>query len=182
MEIDRAVVIETKRAPWWVLLMGGILYVVIGILLLTSPVKTMLAFTWVLGFYWFIQGIFILVHMFVDHSGWGWKLFAGVIGIMAGLFVIRQPIVSAVALPAIMILMLGIQGVISGIIVLVLAFKGGGWGVGIWGALSTVFGVILIINWTNPAFLISFIWVVAVFALIGGVAEIVLALRQRKTA
>lgn len=160
--------------------MGGILNLIVGILLLANPVKTTIAFAWVLGLYWFVQGIFILVAMFLDRSAWGWKLFMGVIGILAGIYVMRHPIASAVALPALLILFLGIQGLIAGVIELVMAFKGGGWGMGIWGALSIVFGVILISNWTSPGMVLTFIWVVAILAIAGGIVEIIQAFRQRR--
>jgi len=42
--------------------------------------------------YWFVQGIFVLVGMFLARSAWGWKLFMGVLGIVAGIVVMRHPI------------------------------------------------------------------------------------------
>jgi len=177
--MNTAATFETRQSPWWLLLMGGILNIIVGILLLANPVKTTIAFAWVLGLYWFVQGIFTLVAMFIDHSSWGWKLFMGVVGIVAGIVVLRYPIASAVAIPAILILVLGIQGVIVGIIELVMAFKGGGWGAALLGALSIIFGIILILNYANPAAILTFIWVVAIFAIVGGIAEIVQAFRQR---
>jgi len=171
---------ETEQSPWWLLLMGGILNVIIGILLLTIPGKTVLALVWVLGLYWLIQGIFILVAMFVDHSAWGWKLFSGILGIVAGLVVLRHPVASAVAIPSILVLLLGIQGLIVGIVSLVMAFKGGGWGMGLLGAISIVFGIILILNFANLGTVIAFAWVVAIFAVVGGIVRIVQAIRQRR--
>lgn len=170
---------ETERSPWWLLLMGGILNVIIGILLLTIPGKTVLALVWVLGLYWLIQGIFILVAMFVDHSAWGWKLFMGILSILAGIVVMRHPIASAVAIPSILVLLLGIQGLIVGIVSLIMAFKGGGWGMGLLGGISIVFGIILILNFANLGTVVAFVWVVAIFALAGGVVQIVQAFRQR---
>mgnify|MGYP000231716245 CR=1 FL=1 len=73
------------EAEWWLILLGGILNLIVGILLLVNPAKTAIAFAWVLGLYWFVQGIFVLVAMFLDHSAWGWKLFMGIIGILAGI-------------------------------------------------------------------------------------------------
>jgi len=178
--MDNAMTFETRQSPWWLILMGGILTISVGILLLANPIKTTIAFAWVLGLYWFVQGIFVLVSMFLDRSAWGWKLFTGVFGIVAGIFVMRHPIASAVALPAFLILFLGIQGLISGAVQLLLAFRGGGWGMGIWGALSIIFGVILILNWTTPSTMLTFIWVVGMFAIIGGIAEILQAFKQRR--
>lgn len=177
--MDTAMAFETRRSPWWLLLMGGILNIGIGLLLLTSPAKTTIVFAWALGLYWFLQGIFITAGMFLDRSAWGWKLFMGVLNILAGIVVMRHPVASAVALPGILILFLGIQGLITGVMELVLAFRGGGWGMGIWGALSTVFGVVLIVNWTSPLMVLTFIWVVGVVAIMGGIAEIFQAFRQR---
>ena len=147
--MDDAMAFETERYPWWLILMGGILNVIVGILLLVNPAKTTIAFAWVLGLYWFVQGILILVAMFLDHSAWGWKLFMGVLGILAGIVVMRHPIASAVAIPAFLVLFLGIQGLITGIISLVLAFKGGGWGAGILGAISIILGIFLIVNFAT---------------------------------
>jgi hypothetical protein len=117
--------------------------------------------------------------MFIDHSAWGWKLFMGLLSMMAGIVVMRQPIVSAVALPMIFVLMLGIQGLIIGTISLVMAFKGGGWGAGILGVISIFFGLILIGNYASLATVVTFIWVVAGFAIVGGIVQIVQAFGQR---
>ena len=173
---------ETKQTPWWLILMGGILNVAVGLLLLTSPVKSVFTLVVMLGFYWIFAGIFTLVGMFVDHSGWGWKLFSGLLSIMAGILILRYPLASTLTVPAIMILILGIQGIIVGIISLVMAFKGGGLGAGILGVLSIVFGGILFANYTSPAMILTFVWVTAIFALIGGVAQIFQAFAARANA
>jgi uncharacterized membrane protein HdeD (DUF308 family) len=176
---SEATTFETKQSPWWLILLGGVLNIIIGILLLVNPAKTTIALVWVLGLFWFVQGIFVLVGMFLDHSAWGWKLFMGVIGILAGITIMRYPIASAVAIPALLILLLGIQGVIVGIIAVVMAFKGGGWGSGILGVLSIIFGIILIANWATPAAVVTFIWIVAIMAIVGGIAQIFQAFRQK---
>jgi uncharacterized membrane protein HdeD (DUF308 family) len=84
-----------------------------------------------------------------------------------------------VVLPAIFVLLLGIQGVIVGGISLVLAFKGGGWGAGLLGAVSIVFGIILILNYANLATVLTFIWIVGIFAIAGGLVQIYHAFQQR---
>jgi uncharacterized membrane protein HdeD (DUF308 family) len=175
-----AMTFETKQTPWWVILMGGILNIIIGILLLTAPAKTTYLLVLALGIYWIISGIFTLVGMFVDHTAWGWKLFMGALSIIAGTVILRYPLISALTIPTILILILGIQGLIVGIISLIMAFKGGGWGAGILGALSIVFGLILMANYNAPGMVITLIWVAAIFAIIGGIFQIFQAFRQRK--
>jgi uncharacterized membrane protein HdeD (DUF308 family) len=170
---------ETKQAPWWVTLMGGILNIIIGVLLLTAPAKTAYLLVVALGFYWIFSGIFTLVAMFVDHSAWGWKLFMGVLSILAGLVILRYPLISTLTIPTILILFLGIQGLIVGIISLIMAFRGGGWGAGILGAISIIFGVILIANFSAPGMVVTLIWVAAIFALFSGIVQLFQAFRQR---
>jgi uncharacterized membrane protein HdeD (DUF308 family) len=174
-----AMAFDTKQAPWWLILMGGILNVIIGVLLLTVPVKTVLLLVLALGFYWMISGIFTLVNMFVDHTAWGWKLFSGLLGIIAGIMVVRYPLAGAIVIPQVIVLLVGIQGIIVGAVSLVLAFKGGGWGAGILGALGMLFGFILMFNYWRPAMVVSLVWVTAVFALVGGILQIIQAFRQR---
>jgi uncharacterized membrane protein HdeD (DUF308 family) len=176
---EDAMALESKQAPWWLTLMGGILGVIIGLLLLSTPVKTTYGLVIGLGIYWVLGGVFTLVGMFIDHTGWGWKLFSGVLSILAGLIILRYPLISMVQVPQIFILLLGLQGLIVGIIGLVMAFKGAGWGAGILAVLSIVFGFILVVNYSAPGMVVSLMWLVAIFALVGGIVQIVRAFQQR---
>ena len=88
---EDAMSIKTQQAPWWLNLMGGILTVIVGIMLLTTPVKTVFTLILVLGYYWIFSGIFTLVGMFIDRSAWGWKLISGLISIIAGAVILEYP-------------------------------------------------------------------------------------------
>jgi uncharacterized membrane protein HdeD (DUF308 family) len=183
MATEAPMAMETKQRPWWALLIQGILAVGIGAILLWSPAKTaantyqlLIAF---LGIYWLIGGIMDLVHLFVDRTAWGWKLFMGVLSILAGFYILAYPAAAAVVLPQVFVLVLGIWGLMQGIISLILAFRGGGWGLGILGVLGIIFGIILLTNYMAPGMGLAMIWTAAVFALIGGISLIVQAFRQR---
>jgi uncharacterized membrane protein HdeD (DUF308 family) len=178
-----ATAMETRQRPWWLLLLGGILAVIVGAILLFGGLQTK-AETWVLliqvlGIWWLISGIFDIVYMFIDHTAWGWKLFIGIISILAGIYILQYPLVSAIALPKILVLVLGIWGLIYGVVLLIMAFRGGGWGAGILGALGIIFGIILMANWANLGSGVAMIWVLAIFAFIGGILQIIQAFRQR---
>ena len=82
-------------------------------------------------------------------------------------------------LPEIFVLVLGIWGVIYGIMALVLAFKGGGWGMGILGVVGIIFGAILIANYTAPGMGLTLIWVAAIWGVVAGILMIIQAFRQR---
>jgi uncharacterized membrane protein HdeD (DUF308 family) len=174
---------ETKARPWWLLLIEGILALIIGAVLLWSPAKTkvdtyMLLVTF-LGIYWLIDGIMNIVAIFIDHSMWGWKLFIGIVSILAGSAILMYPVAAAVQLPKIFVLVLGIWGLMYGVILLVMAFRGGGWGAGILGALGIIFGLALMINYAALGMGLAMLWTAAVFGVIGGIVLIVQAFRQR---
>ena len=133
-----------------------------------------------LGIYWLIGGIMEIVSMFTDHTAWGWKLFMGIVSIIAGGYVLMYPVAAGVALPRIMVLMLGLWGLMQGIILLVMAFKGGGWGAGILGVVAIIFGLILMGEYGSLGSGLVMIWVAAFWGLIGGVLMIIQAFRQRK--
>lgn len=169
--------LEAAQFPWWLVLLEGIVTLIFGILLLTAPGATLVVIVQITGFFWLIQGIFQIVGIFVDSSLWGWKLFAGVLGIMAGILVLQHPLWSTVLLPSIVVIILGIQGIIFGVVGLVIAFRGAGWGVGILGALSILFGILLL---SNPMLgTAALVMVLGVFAVIGGIASIVMAFQMR---
>ena len=145
---------------------------IIGLFLLTAPGITLLFLVQVAGFFWLFGGVLRVVSIFIDSSLWGLKLVGGIIGILAGIVVLQHPIWSTLLVPAVYVIILGIQGIIVGATSLVLAFRGGGWGAGLLGIVSIVFGVILLLN---PVFIgIAILpFVLGAFALIGGIAAII---------
>jgi uncharacterized membrane protein HdeD (DUF308 family) len=168
---------EPVGFPWWAVLVQGIFSIVIGILLLTYPGATTLVIVQFIGIYWLVSGIFSLVGIFMDKSMWGWKLFAGILGILAGISVMQHPLWNTFMLPAVMIIFLGIDGLIIGVVGLIAAFKGGGWAVGILGALSLFFGLSLL----GSPFLagLALPWIYGVLGVAGGIAAVFAAIRQR---
>jgi uncharacterized membrane protein HdeD (DUF308 family) len=174
---SQAFAMETKSMPWWLILIEGISAIVIGILLFTSTASTLNVLVIFLGLYWLVKGIFDLVSMFVDHSMWGWKLFIGVIGIAAGLVILRHPIVSTAAIPVIFAWILGFYSILAGIVMLIQAFKGGGWGAGIMGVIGIILGILVLGNTIAAA--IIFVYLGAATLIVGGIAAVIFAFRAR---
>ena len=111
---------------WWIRLLEGIAGIIIGILLFTDTKQTVFTLTLFLGIWWFIGGIIDLITLFFDHRQWGWRLFSGILGIIAGLVIIRHPMWAALLVPATLAWMLGIFGIIIGIMALIRAFQATG--------------------------------------------------------
>jgi len=178
-----ATAMKTNARPWWLMLIDGILLFVVGaILLFASPEAkkdTYMLIVWFLGFYWVFRGILDIVSMFIDHTAWGWKLFIGIVSILAGGYILAYPVASALALPKIFVLVMGIWGLMYGIILLIMAFQGGGWGAGILGVLGIIFGVILMANYYVLGMGLALLWTMSIFALIGGIVLVVQAFRVR---
>lgn len=168
---------EPVSFPWWAVLIQGIFSIIIGILLLTYPGATTLVIIQFIGIYWMVTGIFSLVGIFMDRSMWGWKLFAGVIGILAGLAIMRHPLWSTFMLPTVMVIFMGVSGLFIGVAGLIGAFKGGGWAAGILGALSILFGLLLLFSPFLAALALP--WVYGILGIAGGIAAIFAAFRQR---
>jgi uncharacterized membrane protein HdeD (DUF308 family) len=166
------------RTPWWWVLIQGIAGIVLGFFLLTAPGATLTILVQFLGFYWFVTGILAIVMIFVDRTGWVWNLVVGILGILAGIVIIQHPLWSAVLVPAVAIIFLGAQGLVSGAIHLYQAFRGGGWGVGILGALGIIFGLYLLFNPLVGAAVLP--WVLGIVGIVGGIAAVVMAFRLKR--
>jgi uncharacterized membrane protein HdeD (DUF308 family) len=183
MDTGSAMQMDTKPHPFWKTLIAGIAALVIGGVLLWAPAKTKVdtytVLVALLGLWWLISGVLDIVHIFTDKTAWGWKLFMGIVSILAGGAILTYPIAAAVSLPRIFTLVLGLWGLFYGIILLVNAFQGAGWGAGLLGVLGLIFGGILVANYTTPGMGLSFLWSAAVLAVIGGIALIVQAFRGR---
>jgi uncharacterized membrane protein HdeD (DUF308 family) len=175
--MEQTAVVEEQLVPWWVVLIEGIAATIIGVLLLINPAITTVVLVQFLGIYWLIVGIIDIVRIFMDSSMWGWKLFSGLIGILAGIAIIQYPLWSTLLVPTVLVWVFGFFGIIIGVIGLIQAFQGAGWGAGILGVLSILFGLLLIFNAFGAALTLPFI--IGILAIVGGLAALVMAFQMR---
>jgi uncharacterized membrane protein HdeD (DUF308 family) len=163
---------------WWVFLLEGIAAVIFGGLLLTDPAATLLALAVFLGFYLLFVGVLELVRVFVDRSQpWIWSLVVGILGIVAGIIVLNHPVLTAVALPATVVIYLGVVSLVMGVAGIIGGFSGGGIGSFILGIISLLIGVLLLGSPVTTAFAVPFVF--GILLLIEGVALIVFAFRVK---
>jgi uncharacterized membrane protein HdeD (DUF308 family) len=151
-------------------LLEGIAAIIIGLLLLSYPAATILVLIQFLGLYWLVKGIFGIVLIFLDSSEWGWKLFMGIIGILAGIVVLQLPLWSGFLVTSVLVVTVGLIALVMGVINLIQAFRGDGWGVGILGVLSILLGILLLTNLLGAILATPF--VLGLLALFGGVLAI----------
>jgi uncharacterized membrane protein HdeD (DUF308 family) len=167
-----------RSSVWWVFLLQGFAGIILGLMLLTEPGATIVALTTVLGFYWLIMGLLALVQVFVDRSTpWIWSLLTGVVGVLAGLFVLRHPIIAALTVPTVLVIILGVQGLVMGVLQIIGGFQGGGIGSLILGTINVLVGLLLLGSPVAAALAVPFVF--GVLLLVQGVGLIILAFRVR---
>jgi len=164
--------------PWWLVLVQGLIALFVGVMLFTNTAVTTVVLVSILGWYWLFMGLFQLGSLFVDRTQWGWRLASGLLGIMAGAYIIAAPLIGTAVVLGVTTIILGVNGMIIGALDLGKAFKGGGWGIGILGALSFVIGFAIAFN--APKYMLALPWVWGIFAVVAGVMAIIGSFQLRK--
>ena len=168
----------TKSKIWWLFLLQGIAGIVLGLLLITEPGATTIAIVTFLGVYWLIMGIFALVRVFIDQSvPWIWSLLVGMVGILAGLSVIKHPLLAAIGVPTAIVILLAVQGLVMGGLEVVSAFRGAGAGSFILGAIYILIALLLLAKPVAAAIAVPLAF--GALLLVQGAALVVLSLRAR---
>lgn len=163
---------------WWLFLLQGIAGILLGLMLLTDPGATVVVLVTFLGFYWLFTGVMALVRVFVDRSvPWIWSLLIGIVGILAGILVLRHPLLAALTVPATIVIILGVQGLIMGVLDIIGGFQGGGVRSFLLGIVNIVIGALLLGSPLLAA--LSLPLVFGILLLIQGVGLIIVAFRVR---
>jgi len=185
-ESQRDTSIESAQAdhpdalPWWAVLVEGIVVALLGLVLLVAPGASLFFLVWLLGIYLFIAGIFRIIGIFLDSSSWGWKLAAGILCLIAGLAILTNPLWSTTLASTWLVILVGFLAMLQGAASLIIAFQGGGWGMGALSVLGILFGLFLVINPLIGVGALTLI--LAIFMLIGGVGAVIQAFRMRREA
>jgi uncharacterized membrane protein HdeD (DUF308 family) len=167
-----------KSGIWWIFLLQGMAGAALGLLLITEPGATTMTIVTFLGFYWLVMGLFALVRVFVDQSVlWVLSLLVAIVGILAGLSVIKHPLLAAIGLPTAIIVIIAIQGLVMGGLEIISAFRGAGVGSFILGTVYVVISLLLLAKPIAAAIAVPLVF--GVLLLVQGAALIALALRAR---
>jgi uncharacterized membrane protein HdeD (DUF308 family) len=170
--------IQPVQQFWWLALLQGIAAVIVGAMLVIEPADTFLALIPLIGIYWLVIGILSLVRIFIDRSvPWIWSLLSGIIGVLAGLAVLRHPLTAAILIPTVLVIVLGVQGLVMGICELIEGFRGGGAWSFILGIINILVGVLLLARPVAIALAVPLVF--GILLLVQGVALIIWAFRAR---
>jgi uncharacterized membrane protein HdeD (DUF308 family) len=173
------------RRTWWVPLVQGLAALGIGLMLWTRPGPTLIALTMFLGAYWLVSGVSDVIGAVSRRESdrhWGLALLSGLLGALAGLLLLGQPILGAFATSIALVSVLAVAAIVSGILSIVWAVRvrheieGEAWII-VFGLLSVVLGLLLLgAPLMAAAALVQF---AAVLAIVGGIALVITAFRLR---
>jgi uncharacterized membrane protein HdeD (DUF308 family) len=177
MTADDPAYAAARQFPWWLALIQGIALIVLGVMFFTAPGETTAALVVFLGFYLLISGIMSLIGLLMDRRQWGLKLLSGILGIIAGLAIIRHPLWSAILVPGTLIIVVGGLGLAYGLLEAIRAFAARRWSGVVLGGAVALLGLAFVMN---PLVGIAALpWVFGFLALIGGAVSIAIAATER---
>ena len=171
---------------WSLILLRGIILILLGIVMLAYPGATLTVLIIMMGAWWLVDGIVTIVKSIKGRKelpAWGWGIFTGILGILAGIIVLAQPLVGIVLTTTFLIWFLAIAALLYGINGIVTGIRlrkeiKGEWSMVIGGILSMIFGIVLMVNPLVSA--VTLVISIGVIAIIGGIVISVLAFTVRK--
>jgi uncharacterized membrane protein HdeD (DUF308 family) len=169
----------TRR--WWVVVLRGIVAVIFGVLAFAWPHLTVATLILLFAYYALVHGMFALITAigFRQEAANRWLLaLEGVVGIAAGVLTLRSPSTTAMVL----IFFVWIWALATGVVRIAEAIrlrkqiKGEVW-LALSGVVTIAFGLMLRLR--PIAGLIALAWIIAAYALLFGLFEIMLGLELR---
>jgi uncharacterized membrane protein HdeD (DUF308 family) len=168
---------------WWLLLLRGLAAIAFGVLAFLWPGLTLVTLTLVWGAYALADGILALWAALAATGGeagrrW-WLALGGIISILAGLVAFFYTGMTAL----ILLMFIAAWAMIIGAVLIWGAIElrkilDDAWLIGLNGALSVAFGVLLFARPGTGA--LAVVWMIGWFAIVFGILHIALAFRQRR--
>lgn len=168
---------------WWLLLLRGIAAVAFGVLTFVWPQISLLTLIMVYGVYALIDGVLALIAA-IRGGGmvprW-WLALGGVVSILAAVVAFAWPGLTALVL----VYLIGFWSILRGVLEIVGAIRlrneiANEWTLGVAGALSVIFGLILV--FMPGAGALGLLWLIAAWAVLFGLLLIWVAFKVRKLA
>lgn len=168
---------------WWLLLLRGIAAVAFGVLTFVWPQISLLTLIMVYGVYALIDGVLALIAA-IRGGGmvprW-WLALGGAVSILAAVVAFAWPGLTALVL----VYLIGFWSILRGVLEIIGAIRlrkeiANEWTLGVAGALSVIFGLILV--FMPGAGALGLLWLIAAWAVLFGLLLIWVAFKVRKLA
>ena len=175
---------DIAKGAWIWAVVRGVIAIIFGIVAMSSPITTALVLATVIGVFAIIDGIIDLIDA-IRHrgtSGVGLRVFLGIISLLFGIIILVWPgktVGFLVILIAIWSIAIGLLQVIANLGIRKEAPGAWVWGV-ISGGLGVVFGILVLFNLGIGV--VALVWMLGIWAIVFGLALVVLGLQVRKAA
>jgi uncharacterized membrane protein HdeD (DUF308 family) len=179
------IMLETLSRHWWAVALRGVAAILFGVLALVWPGITVFALVIVFGAYALVDGAFTLLAAFGNRDGGrtrgsrAWLVARGIAGILTGIIAAVWPGITALAL----LWVIAIWAMVTGVFDIVAAFQlrkemRREWLLALSGALSVLFGVLLVV-WP-AAGVLTLVVLIGIAAIAFGITLLMLGLRLRR--
>jgi uncharacterized membrane protein HdeD (DUF308 family) len=161
------------KRTWWVFLVGGIASVIFGVLAFVNPGIALLVLAMFFAAAVLVDGVFSIIGSIQNREkdGWWIMLLIGILGLVVGGFALLNPPLSMMAF----IYLVAFQAILLGAFIVMLGYKvrqatSREWILYVTGALSILFGVLVLVN--PAAGSLSIIYLIASWAIVIGAFKI----------
>lgn len=178
---------------WGWFMARGVLLVILGVLAGLAPGWAVFSFALLFAAFSFADGVLAIASGIrgATHARERWWLLilSGIAGIAVGVLFVLFPLLSTLAYGLFTVMIIAAWAVVTGVLEIAAAIRmrreiEGEWLLALSGVLSVLLGVgLVVLAWIDPGVtVLSVGWLIAIYALIAGIALIVLSLRLRKRA
>lgn len=146
--------VEKAIDYWYILLLVGLLFVGIGVWSFVTPLGAYLTLAFLFSISFLVSGIFEVIFALSNRKNidnWGWTLASGIVGLIVGILLVINPLISITLLP----MYVGFVILFRSVTAIGIAFNLKSYAVSEWknllalGILGTIFSLLLL--W-NPLF------------------------------
>lgn len=168
---------------WALLLVWGIAWIILGLFLVFQPGLTAILLVQIMAVFWVVGGVidFVTGLTHGDQPHRGWRVFSGILSVVAGIVIMANPILGTLVTIAFGFYLLAIAAIFSGIVNVITGFKGEmSWGGAFLGLLQVVIGLFLV---THPMMgMLAYVPTLGIVTIVAGIAVITFASRVRSGA
>ncbi|PNS07433.1 HdeD family acid-resistance protein [Solilutibacter silvestris] len=172
--------LDFAKANWWMFLLGGLLYIIFGVLALSRPAAALLGLSVLFACFILVDGFISAIRALMAKGADGrwWVFFGGLVSVLIGIYALTGPVTAML----LFVTVIAFQAIFFGVAVFMFGVSirkvvRSEWLLYLAGILSVVFGLLLI--WAPGIGGLSVSMMIGAWALVIGILRVLFAFRVR---